>query len=174
MKRLNSKKPSASTPTDDDVIKAPLPSNFHPVRSYSEVVAFGFEDRTVVTSKITPSKVPSRKGQADCPARSFEAFPPLSDFDDGNDVVLLNDSTSSEASEPTTYGNYLETRFENSGSEENRENILNIEIDSFNFTEVDCDPDSSSFPRFSGVFEDKEYLRLEKEVLKNCFFDRST
>lgn len=45
--------------------------------------------------------------------------------------------------------------------------LLNISIDEFNFTEVDDDPNSSSFPRFQKVFDDEDYLELEKAALKN-------
>lgn len=179
MKRTSIKKKSNSLGQNEEEsnanVRVHLSSNFHPARSYSEVVAFGIEERTPPKVTTTLSKLIPRKMSPDCPSRTFEAFPPLSDLDDENDVVILNDSGNSKSSELKTYGKYLETRFENDEgtSEVSLRSILNIEIDSFNFTEVDCDPDSSSFPRFIGVFEDKDYLKLENDVLKNCYFDRN-
>lgn len=177
MKRLNSKKPLNKQIYNEESLRKSLSSscNTHPSRSYSEVVAFGNNDPSSVTSRVSSPKLYQPMSTGNC---SLEAFPPLIEIagfsNDENDVILLNDSICSVTlkKEPTTYGTYLETRFkaeetEDSEHEVNLRSILEIHIDDFNFTEVDNDPESSSFPRFVGVFEDKEYLKLEKEVLKS-------
>lgn len=161
MKRLSIKKQLNNKIQNEEIVR----------RSYSEVVAFGNKDHSPSDSKVFSNSVPSC--QMSTGNYSTEAFPPLSSCE--NDVVILNEFIDSEKSddEPTTYGIYLEKRFLDDESDSNVEidvnlrSILKIEIDDFNFTEVDQNPESSSFPRFIGVFEDKNYLRLEKEVLNS-------
>lgn len=169
MKRLSTKKQLNSKIQNEEIVKTPT------FRSYSEVVAFGNNDHCPKNSKVF--SMPIRQMSAG--NYSTEAFPPLTDIGSSfpsneNDVVILSEHIDTEKSEIglTSYGNYLEKRFkvdesENIEVEVNLRSILAIEIDDFNFTEVDEDPESSSFPRFIGVFEDKNYLKLEKEVLKS-------
>lgn len=175
MKRLNSRKPLRIQIENEETVKKPQISQ----RSYSDVVAFGIDENASVNFKVSPSKQMLKRNLS---AELFEAFPPLTDIEsvssDENDVIILNESNCSETieedgEEQTTYGRYLEKRFEVCGKDKSSEievnlrSILEIHIDDFNFTEVDDDPDSGSFPRFVGVFEDKDYLKLEKEVLQS-------
>lgn len=177
MIRLNAKKQLNNEIQNDDTLRNPLCLNTHPIRSYSDVVAFGNKDNSPANSKVF-SIQNQQMSSGNCSVESLEAFPPLTDLEsftsDETDVVILNDSRSSETLEEklTTYGSYLETRFKVCESEKSEtgislRSILEIEIDDFNFTEVDHDPESSAFPRFVGVFEDKSYLNLEKEVLRS-------
>lgn len=169
MKRLNTKRNLSDQIQNGEIVRKPLPCNTHPIRSYSDVVAFGNKDHSIVFSIPVHEML-----TGNCP---IEAFPPLTDIGNfsshENDVVVLKDSRTSETlhEEAVTYGSYLETRFEacendNIKIDVNLRSILQIKIDDFNFTEVDQNPESSSFPRFVRVFEDTNYLELEKKVLK--------
>lgn len=163
MKRLNTKKQLNHQIQNEEIVRKPCS-----IRSYSDVVAFGNKEHSPVNSIVF--SVPNHQmSTGNC---SIEGFPPLIDIDE-KDVVILNDSRTSDTlgEEAKTYGNYLEARFEtcennNVNIDVNLRSILEIKIDDFNFTEVDQDPESSSFPKFIRVFEDSNYLKLEKEVLR--------
>lgn len=125
-----------------------MSTSSHPARLYSDVVAFGNEVPTRVSHIAPARKKLSKKKSFHKKRNNFEGFPPLANTSlSEDDHVSIGCETEVDKLDLLKH--------------------LNIRVDDFNFTEVDEDPNSTSFPRFLRVFEDDDYLKLEQKILEN-------
>lgn len=142
---------ASSISNDNDSSLDRMSLNSHPPRLYSDVVAFGNE-APAAKKKLSKKKSLHKK------RNNFEGFPPLANTSFSDDDHVNVGSKKNED---------CETEANNEVNKLDLLRLLNIRVDGFNFTEIDDDPNSASFPRFLRVFEDDDYLKLEQKVLQN-------
>lgn len=175
---------TSSVSNDSSLDRISLSS--HPARLYSDVVAFGNEAPTSVSHIATPprkkmSKKKNPHKQLVNKRNSFEGFPPLTKYVCITKTAFSDDdyvSVDFEKSIDSTQDKGVEDS--EAGTSNQRDDInkldlqklLNFKVDDFNFTEIDDDPNSTSFPRFLRVFEDDDYLKLEQKILQNLKFEK--
>lgn len=140
--------------------------NSHPARLYSDVVAYGNEAPTraihVVPTRKKVSKKKNKPKHVSSKRNTFEGFPPLANTSFSEDD---NESVDSAKNEVLKDCDTQKTSDERNKLDLQR--LFNIRIDDFNFTEIDDDPNSDSFPRFQKIFDDEDYLELENKILQN-------